>query len=85
LNQDDYPVYLELLANAATFSRPDSLIKNGDIRQDLHLGIGASVITNTPLGPLRLTVALGDFLRSTPHPGGVRFYLAVGREFRYRR
>ncbi|MGQ9708550.1 MAG: BamA/TamA family outer membrane protein, partial [bacterium] len=85
LNQDDYPVYLELLANAAAFSRLDLLLRSGNIRQDLHWGIGAGVLTNTPLGPLRLIVSLGDFLKSPPHPGGVRFYLALGREFRYRR
>ncbi len=84
-NQDSYPVELELIANGATFSRPDELVNSGDKLKHLHWGAGVGLLTNTPLGPLRLGVSSGNFLRSKPHPGGVRFLLSVGREFRYRR
>ncbi|MEO0068843.1 MAG: patatin-like phospholipase family protein [candidate division WOR-3 bacterium] len=84
LNSDDYPVYLELIGNGATFERPDLLIKGEDIFSRLHWGAGFGVVTNTPLGPLRFTVSSGNFLKKAPHPGGLRFYLSLGKEFRYR-
>lgn len=84
LNSDDYPVYLELITNGATFKRPDLLIKSDDIVNDLHWGAGFGFVTNTPLGPLRFIVSAGDFLKKATHPGGLRFYFSLGREFRYR-
>ncbi len=85
LDQDDYPVYLEVGGNLGTFSRLERLVADGVSLDDVHWGAGVGVMTNTPLGPLRFWVALGNFLKRTPHPGGVRFYLSLGKDFRYRR
>ncbi len=85
LNQEEYPVYLEFGGNLGTFSRVERLITEGISLDDVHWGAGAGVMTNTPLGPLRFWGALGNFLKKTPHPGGIRFYLSLGKEFRYRR
>lgn len=85
LNRADYPVYLEALVNAGTLTRPDSLVRSSNIIEQLHWGAGFGVMTNTPAGPLKLNIGLGNFFKRTPHPGGVRIYLSIGREFRYRR
>jgi len=85
LNRDDYPVYLEANVNAGTFTRPDSLLVSDRIGEQLHWGAGFGLMTNTPAGPLKLIIGLGNFFKRTPHPGGVRIYLSLGREFRYRR
>ncbi len=85
LSRDDYPVYLEAGVNVGTFTRPDSLVLSDNIVEQLHWGAGFGVMTNTPAGPLKLIIGLGNFFKRTPHPGGVRIYLSLGREFRYRR
>ncbi|MEO0022938.1 MAG: patatin-like phospholipase family protein [candidate division WOR-3 bacterium] len=85
LSRDDYPVYLEAGVNAGTFARPDSLLLSDRVFEQLHWGAGFGVMTNTPAGPLKLIVGLGNFFKPTPHPGGVRIYLSLGKEFRYRR
>jgi outer membrane protein assembly factor BamA len=85
LNRNDYPLFVEALGNIGTFTRPDILFKSGKIADSLHWGVGAGVMTATPIGPLRMMVSLGNFFKPVPHPGGVRFYLSLGNEFRYRR
>jgi predicted acylesterase/phospholipase RssA len=85
LNRPDYPLFLEALSNLGAFNRPDLIFGSNGVGDRLHWGIGAGLLTGSPIGPLRMMVSLGDFLKRTPHPGGVRFYLAVGKEFRYRR
>ncbi len=84
-NRDGYPVYLDLFANAGNFSRWDSVVRSPAVLDNWHWGAGAGVSTITPLGPVSFNVALGDFLKKPPHPGGVRFWVALGREFRYHR
>lgn len=85
LNRTDYPLYFEVLGNLGTFTRLDLIFNNQEVLDKLHWGVGTGVLTGTPVGPLRLMVSLGNFLKPTPHPGGVRVYLALENEFRYRR
>lgn len=85
LNLRDYPLYLEALGNIGSFTGLDSLFKYPGVVDNLHWGVGAGFLTDTPIGPLRAVVSLGDFFKPTPHPGGVRVYLSLGKEFRYGR
>ncbi len=81
--QENYPFFLEVVGNVAEFSRPDFLIKSANILNQFHWGAGFALASNTPIGPIRVSIGLGDFLKQEPHPGGWRFGLSVGREFRY--
>lgn len=84
--QSSYPLYLELSGNGATFSSPETLVlKRKEMSEILHWGGGIGVLANTPLGPVRTVFGLGNFLKKTPHPGGVRVFIAVGKDFRYQR
>ncbi len=84
--QGNYPLYLELMANGATFSPPETLVlKRKEALDMLHWGAGVGILTNTPLGPLKAVIGLGNFLKPPPHPGGVRIWVSLGREFRYQR
>lgn len=84
--QGSYPLYLELSGNGATFSSPKTLVlKRREMPEMLHWGAGIGVLANTPLGPVRTVIGLSNFLKKTPHPGGVRVFIAVGKEFRYQR
>jgi NTE family protein len=85
-NQTSYPVYVQALANVGTFMRQDSLLRTPDLAAALHWGAGVGVRTNTPVGPLQLTVGLGDFAKPAPARGArLNVLLSVGREFRYTR
>lgn len=81
--QEGYPLFLELLANGGTFSRFDLLMKSTSLLTQLHWGAGVGVATNTPIGPLRVSLGLGNFAKGSPHSGGIRFEFSAGREFRY--
>ncbi|MGQ9678799.1 MAG: patatin-like phospholipase family protein [bacterium] len=84
--QGSYPLYLELLGDGASFSSPETLIRlRREIIEMLHWGVGFGVLVNTPLGPGKIVIGLGNFLKKTPHPGGVRIFIALGKEFRYQR
>lgn len=84
--QEDYPFYLQLLSNVGTFRRLDSLASATDRMAMLHWGAGAGVRTNTPIGPVQLTVGVGDFGGKLPmQPAKVAVCFSVGREFRYTR
>jgi outer membrane translocation and assembly module TamA len=48
--------------------------------------VGTGARTNTPIGPVQLTVGVGDFGGKLPvQPAKVAVYFSVGREFRYTR
>ena len=84
--QENYPFYLQLLTNAGTFRRVDSLSSEPDLLSAFHWGAGAGLRTNTPIGPVQLTVGVGDFGVKLPmQPVNVAVYFSVGREFRYTR
>jgi NTE family protein len=84
--EQSYPFYLQLLSNVGTFHRLDSLVSDPDPVGALHWGAGAGLRTNTPIGPVQLTVGVGDFLGKLPmQPAKVAVVFSVGREFRYTR
>ncbi len=84
--QESYPFYLQLLTNVGTFERVDSLSSAPDLLSAFHWGAGVGLRTNTPIGPVQLTVGLGDFGGKLPtQPAKAAVYFSVGREFRYTR
>ncbi|MCX6841339.1 MAG: hypothetical protein NTX53_03515 [candidate division WOR-3 bacterium] len=84
--QDNYPFYLRALANVGTFEPWGSLLSSSDLPSLFHWGVGTGARTNTPIGPVQLTVGVGDFGRKLPmQPVKVAVYFSVGREFRYTR
>ena len=82
--QENYPFYLQLLSNVGTFVRLDSLVSGPDRVSMLHWGVGAGVRTNTPIGPVQLTLGVGDFGRLSSQRTSALWF-SVGREFRYTR
>ena len=84
--QANYPVYLQALANVGTFEPWGSLLSSSDLPSLLHWGVGTGVRTNTPIGPVQLTLGVGDFDGKLPmQPVEVAVFFSVGREFRYTR
>jgi len=84
--QENYPFYLQFLTNAGTFRRVDSLSSEPDLLSAFHWGAGVGLRTNTPIGPVQLTVGLGDFGGKLPmQPVKAAVLFSVGREFRYTR
>jgi NTE family protein len=84
--QENYPFYLQLLTNAGTFRRVDSLSSEPDLLSAFHWGAGVGLRTNTPIGPVQLTVGLGDFDGKLPtQRAKLAVFFSVGREFRYTR
>jgi len=78
--------YLQLLANVGTFEPWGNLLSSSDLPSLLHWGAGTGVRTNTPIGPIQLTVGVGDFGGKLPmQPVKLAVYFSVGREFRYTR
>ena len=84
--QENYPFYLQALANVGTFEPWGSLLSSSDLPSLFHWGVGTGARTNTPIGPVQLTVGVGDFGGKLPmQPAKVAVYFSVGREFRYTR
>ncbi|UCD06424.1 MAG: patatin-like phospholipase family protein [candidate division WOR-3 bacterium] len=83
LDLKDYPVYLQLISNVATFERPDGLFSNGNWVSELHWGTGIGIRTNTPIGPLNLSVGIGDIKKDDLLGARVNYYISIGKEFRY--
>jgi outer membrane protein assembly factor BamA len=85
--QEDYPFYLQALANVGTFEPwGSSLLSSSDPLSLLHWGAGAGVRTNTPIGPVQLVLGVGDLGGKLPmQPARVAVFFSVGREFRYTR
>lgn len=79
------PIYLQLLSNVASFDPHDDLLDlNHRSLTDFELGVGAGIRTNTPIGPLRITLGAGNPHRS-PREDHIQFivFLTLGRDFRY--
>jgi outer membrane protein assembly factor BamA len=79
------PTYLQLMSNIASFEpHADLLDLNHRSLSDFELGIGAGIRTNTPIGPLRITLGAGNPHR-TPREDNIQFivFLSLGRDFRY--
>ncbi len=84
--QENYPFYLQALANVGTFEPWGSLRSIPGLPSLLHWGAGAGARTNTPIGPVQLILGLGDFGGKLPtQPTKVAVFFSVGREFRYTR
>ncbi len=78
-----YPVYVEALGAVASFEPWRELLSNGDIPSRLHWGTGAGIRTNTPIGPVQLTLGWRDLLGKPPvHDAQMAIFITVGREFR---
>lgn len=82
-NLSDYPFYLRIVSNVASFKRLDRLIKDIDINTDLNWGVGIGIRTNTPIGPFQLLVGINDFGKPVDYNKHACISLSVGREFRY--
>ncbi|NOR17279.1 BamA/TamA family outer membrane protein [candidate division WOR-3 bacterium] len=86
-NQSTYPLYLQCFSNVASFKRIDKLIRSSKISsEDIHLGVGIGLKTNTPIGPLQIVGSIGDFHRQHQDEN-IRYSLvfSLGRDFRYTR
>jgi len=82
----DYPLWLQAFAAVGTFDRLDSVISDLVFAEDFDWGVGIGVLTNTPIGPLRFSVSLADFLKPGYEAGyRLNWFLSVGRDFRYTR
>ena len=81
----NYPVYLQLLSNVASFKRLDKLKNFSDLSsEDIHIGVGAGLRTDTPLGPIQLVVGICDFHRkNSDEDTHFALTFSVGRDFRY--
>jgi outer membrane protein assembly factor BamA len=84
--RSDYPLWLQAFAAAGTFDRLDSVISDLVFAEDFDWGVGIGVLTNTPIGPLRFSVSVADFLKPGYEAGTrLNWFLSVGRDFRYTR
>jgi NTE family protein len=83
LDLKEYPVYLQLISNVATFERPDDLFTDGNWVAELHWGTGIGIRTNTPIGPLSLSVGMGDIEKDDLLGARFNYYISIGKEFRY--
>jgi outer membrane protein assembly factor BamA len=82
--QDGYPFYVQLISNAGVVEIPDALTDPDLWIDRLHWGMGLGIRTNTPIGPLDLSLGAADFGRESGWDGvHFNFNLSVGREFRY--
>lgn len=82
LGQEEYPLYLQILSNVATFERLDELVRADDPASRLHWGIGIGARTNTPLGPFRIALGIGDINKENVD-ARFNYYVSIGKEFRY--
>jgi NTE family protein len=82
LDQEEYPLYLQILSNVATFERLDEFIKVDDPASMLHWGIGIGARTNTPIGPFRIALGIGDINKENAD-ARFNYYVSIGKEFRY--
>lgn len=82
---NSYPLYFQLLFNAAIFRRIDDIVKNG-IRadEDIKLGAGTGLRTNTPVGPLQIIIGFGTDHRPAAEDNlHFNVFFSLGRDFRY--
>lgn len=82
-NRMDYPFYLQLHSNLATFRKLNNIYKEFNFAEDFYWGIGIGIRTNTPIGPLQIILGMGDFTKSLFSDVRTNFTITVGREFRY--
>ena len=83
LDLKDYPLYLRLVSNVATFERLDDLLHHDDPSSELRWGAGIGIRTNTPIGPFNFVVGVGNIDEDNLIGARVNYYISIGREFRY--
>ena len=83
LQREDYPLYLQLRSNVATFEPLDRMISDGDPWSNMHWGVGLGLRTNSPLGPLSIMIGAADIKRHDLANLRLSYSISVGREFRY--
>lgn len=81
-NLNSYPFYVQIFANLATFNKMNELFDDIEFKQDFYWSAGLGIKTNTPLGPLQLSISFPDFGKYNDNRK-LQFSLSVGREFRY--
>jgi outer membrane protein assembly factor BamA len=81
-DRNDYPLYLECLGNIGTFAQAETVINETDVRL-FNWGTGMGLKTKTPIGPARVVLGLGDY-GETDRSLQVRFWISVGKDFRYK-
>ena|GEM_PF-444725 len=83
-NRNDYPFYLQLFANIATFQKLNQLADNFQADSMLFWGTGVGIRTNTPIGPFQFVFGVADIAKSPHYPTArVNVAISVGRDFRY--
>lgn len=83
-NRDDYPFYLQLLSNIATFEKLNRLVNNPNLDSVLNWGVGIGVRTNTPIGPFQFVLGVADFAKpSADSLTRINVSVSIGRDFRY--
>lgn len=83
-NQDNYPVYLQLISNIATFEKLNRLVTNPLLDTIFHWGAGIGLRTNTPIGPFQFVIGVADFAKNRPYPTTrINLLISVGRDYRY--
>jgi len=83
LGQKDYPFYIQLFSNVATFNKLADLVDSLDISSQLYWGIGVGARGNTPIGPFQLLIGVGDVGKQNTENAEINYYISIGREFRY--
>jgi len=83
-NRNDYPFYLQLLSNIATFEKVNRLINNPNLDSVLNFGVGIGFRTNTPIGPFQFVLGIADFAKpSADSLARINVSVSIGRDFRY--
>jgi len=84
LNQDNFPFYLQLLVNIATFQPLENFVKSIDSVSELNLGIGIGIRTNTHIGPLQIIFGIANFHKAETYKDvRINYFFSIGKEFRY--
>ncbi len=83
LDRKDYPMYMQLMTNVASFEPFDELFRIDDLSTNLHWGAGVGFRTNTPIGPVHFTVGAGDINIHDISAANLNYTFSIGREFRY--
>jgi NTE family protein len=85
-NRDDYPFYLQLLSNIATFEKVNRLVNNPNLDSILDWGVGIGFRTNTPIGPFQFVLGVADFAKPLADSlTRINVWVTIGRDFRYTR
>jgi outer membrane protein assembly factor BamA len=84
-DRNDYPFFLQVFAQLATFRDYNQLLNHFDFSRDYHWSIGGGIRTNTPIGPLQVSIGVADFNKPTNVSNRkLEMMVSIGREFRYR-